>query len=114
MSLDRAKYIVSELIESIKLLSDKEHYYPAIMLNYTVIDVCGWIKNGTTSPTNKSFKDWVKQYILLDAFDFPFNENDLWSHRCGLLHMYSSESRDFSQGKARSIAYSFKSAGYDN
>jgi hypothetical protein len=114
MPLDRAQHIISELVESIKLLNEKEHYYPAIMLNYTLIDVCGWIKFGTTSPTNKSFKDWVKQYILLDILDFPFNETDLWAHRCGLLHMHSSESRDFMQGHARSIAYSFKSKGYDN
>lgn len=114
MPLDRAKHIVEDLIASIKLLSEKEHYYPAIMLNYVLIDVCGWIKYGYTSPTSKSFKEWVKQFILLSEFNFPFNEDDLWSHRCGLVHMYSIESRDFSQGRARSIAYSFKSAGYDN
>lgn len=113
MSLDRAKYIINELISSVKLLYDSEHYYPSIMLEYVLIDTCGWLKYGGTNPTNKSFKDWVKKYILLESFSFPFNDDDLWSHRCGLLHMFSSESRDFSQGRARSIAYSFKSKGYD-
>lgn len=114
MSLERAKYIITDMIESINLLYSNSHYYPSVMLQYVLIDTCGWLKHGETSPNSAAFKQWVKDYVLLNSYNFLFNEDDLWSHRCGLLHMFSSHSRDFVSGRGKSIAYSFKSKGYPN
>ena len=111
MSLERVKYFVNEMVDSINLLYKNNHYYPSVMLQYTLADTCGWLKFGETAPTKIAFKQWIKEYVLLKLYGFNFTEDDLWSHRCGLLHMFSCASRDFASNKARGIACSFKSKG---
>jgi len=111
MSLGRVQYFVKEMIDSINILYKNTHYYPSIMLQYILVDTCGWLKFGETAPTNIAFKQWIKEYVLLELYGFKFTEDDLWSHRCGLLHMFSCASRDFISNKARGIACSFKSKG---
>lgn len=111
MSLQRVKYFVKEMMDSIDLLYKNTHYYPSVMLQYILVDTLGWLKFGETSPANIAFKQWIKNYVLIDLYGFYVTEDDLWSHRCGLLHMFSSASRDFAGGKARGVAFSFKSKG---
>lgn len=111
MSVERVRYFVKEMVDSINLLYKNTHYYPSVMLQYILVDTCGWLKFGETTPASLAFKQWVKNYVLLNLYGFSFNEDDLWSDRCGLLHMFSSDSRDFASGKGRGIAYSFESKG---
>ncbi|SUS07398.1 conserved hypothetical protein [uncultured Defluviicoccus sp.] len=78
----------------------------SLVIMYSTIDACGLLgapANQSTA-TSKSFKEWVRKYVLT----FPgleFNEVDLWSARCGVLHTFTSESDLSASGKARQLHY---------
>jgi len=110
--LNKTTHAINDMIGSIELLYEKEHYYPSVMLQYSLIDICGWLKYGESNPSSVTFKKWAKEYVLSQTPAVKFNVDDLWSARCGLLHMFSSDSRDYKRGMARGIAYSFTSKGY--
>ncbi len=78
----------------------------SLVIIYSTIDTCGLLgaPSQQTTATGASFKEWVKKYVL----DYPgleFNEMDLWSARCAVLHTFSSESDLSNAGKARHFQY---------
>ncbi len=76
----------------------------SLVIIYSTIDACGLLDAPAqqTVATGESFKAWVRKYVL----SYPgleFNELDLWSARCAVLHSFTSGSSLSNEGKAREL-----------
>lgn len=77
-----------------------------LIIIYSTIDTLGLLDAPPkqTEATGDSFKDWTKNY-LLSWPGIEFNETDLWSARCAVLHTFTTESRLSRDGRAKELQY---------
>lgn len=67
---------------------ERKHKYPALLLFYSLIDICASLANEYSSATNRArFESFLSRYALSSWTQFtPY---DLWAARSSLLHAYS-------------------------
>jgi hypothetical protein len=88
------------------MLHKEELYGQMLILLYSSIDSMGLLDAPPTqtSASGESFKNWVRKYLLTYP-GLEYNEVDLWSARCAVLHTFTSESDLSKGGKAREVQY---------
>jgi hypothetical protein len=80
-------------LKGLSLLYENRLYGQMLVLIYSFIDSAGLLDapSSQSKATGESFKNWVKKYIINDS-QINFNEVDLWSARCAVLHTFTSQS----------------------
>jgi hypothetical protein len=108
-SLNALDGVIFEITKAIDICASSKLLIPSLTLIYSGIDMLGWldIDDVTTDASRKSFKCWATDYILAPGSELTCTADDLYSARCGLLHIRSSESRDTRSGSARRIFYAW-------
>ena len=93
-------------VKAVGTLFREELYGHSLIVIYSTIDTCGLLGAPPRQKvaTGGSFKAWVKKY-LLNRPGIEFNETDLWSARCAVLHTFTSESDLSNSGQARQLLY---------
>lgn len=99
------KFVTNSLM-GLSLLYNAKLYGQMLVLLYSFIDSAGLLDAPSTQikATGESFKNWVKKYMLGDP-RVNFNEVDLWSARCAVLHTFTSQSDISNSGQARELQY---------
>lgn len=100
---------INEFSIAIRLLLDKGHTKPALIILYAAIDTFGaWLRPETEIDTvgkaGGYFRKWTNDYLLGDPH-LSCTPDDFWGARCGLLHTHTPSSKDSRDGKAKEIAY---------
>lgn len=100
------EFFFTNTITATSLLYRNNLYGQLLVLIYSFIDSAGLLDAppSQTQATRDSFKNWVKKYILTDA-QINFNEVDLWSARCAVLHTFTSQSNLSNAGTAKELHY---------
>jgi hypothetical protein len=95
-----------ETITAVGLLYRNKLFGHMLVLLYSSIDSLGLLDAPPTqtSATGESFKNWVKNYIIVNP-NIEYDEVDFWAARCAVLHSFTSISDLSSKGKAREILY---------
>ncbi len=109
MTTETDRQIESFLLNAINamdLLYRNQLYVQLLVLIYSFIDSAGLLDAPLTQTevTEESFKNWVKKYILTDS-KINFNEYELWSDRCTVLHIDKSQSNISITGRAKELRY---------
>jgi hypothetical protein len=80
---------------------------PALVLAFCAVDVCASLARNPNKRwvERQDFIKWVEGYILPASLDLQCTAEDLYAVRCGLVHAYSSESRNRVAGCARELVY---------
>ena len=90
--------------DAVNKLVELKHTESALILLYSWIDRMAWLSVPKAESSGADFKSWVENYLFTEV-SLPCTSDDLWSARCALLHTGSSESRDTSKGKAKTVLY---------
>lgn len=77
--------------------------FPALILIYASMDILGSLQTKDGFANRESFKTWVREHIL-NKKSFDFDEEDLYSARCGILHTMRYESKI---NNTKTIVYGF-------
>ena len=93
-------------LKGLSLLYENRLYGQVLVLIYSFIDSAGLLDapSSQSRATGESFKNWVKKYITSDP-QTNFNEVDLWSARCAVLHTFTSQSDLSNSGNAKELHY---------
>ena len=96
---------MNEFTISIKLLLDKDHTLPALVMLYAAMDIFGSLSRPESEADTKGgyFKNWVNEYLL--AKPAKLMAEDLWAARCALLHTHTASSKLSRDGVARQLHY---------
>lgn len=99
------KYFVATS-DAITTLYQKSLFGHLLVVIYSTIDTLGFLDAPADqeSASGESFKNWVKKY-LLQYPGIEFDETDLWSARCAVLHTFTTQSRLSRSGNARELQY---------
>jgi hypothetical protein len=97
--------ILLTIEESIK----QERIIPALILFYSAIDSFSLLVDTDNRTGRKVFKEWVRKWMI-EKYQLPCNEVDIYSARCGLLHQQMSESNLTKGKEAREIYYAWGKA----
>ena len=95
---------MNSVLLTIKDCIIEKRLFPALTLIYSSIDVLGSFQNQDGWASRDSFRNWVTSY-LFNAKTFPFNQDDLWGARCGIVHTMRYDSQYGSTLKT--IVYGF-------
>jgi len=94
---------------AIRVLVQKRHFLPGLMLGYTLIDVSAHLENEPAAGgVRKLFEGWCDRWVLPQrrpdgsAFLSGISSTDLYGARCGLLHQHRGES-DMSMFKGAKV-----------
>lgn len=83
---------------------------PSLILVYSCIDALGWLAVPDPAPTpQRTFTAWVDRWML-PASPLPCTSLDLYAARCGVLHTLTANSKLATQGKARTLVYTWGGA----
>ncbi len=96
----------SNTLHATKLLYESGLYSQLLVLILSAIDSYGYLDSPPeqSKATGQSFKAWVAKYIIINP-GIEYNEIDLWSSRCAVLHTHALESDLSKKGTAREIAF---------
>lgn len=103
--------IWNQMVAGVKLLIEKDLWFPVLVLAYSMIDSMAWLARPQDHPdvTGADFIAWVDRYVLPSP-RIKCSAGDLYAARCAILHSLSTESRHVREGKARAIYYSWGAA----
>ena len=78
----------------------------AVTLMFSAVDALSALTRpiGQAETNGNVFKDWVSRYLKPEK-SLGCTSEDLWGARCGVLHLYSPDSRLSAKGVARPIYY---------
>lgn len=103
------------LLKGIDLCSKEKLLGPALKLVYSTIDAMANLYSAGRLSTNegsgRSFRKWVRDFLLAEMYRKDVNDNDFWGARCGLLHSYEPVSSESQKGTAKEIFYFLRSPG---
>jgi hypothetical protein len=91
--------INDDFIVAIKAAYNSKHYVSAMKLLLCFIDTIAYATYGDS--TGGNFKAWLDKYCDLKSLGITSDE--LWEHRCSILHMTSLESRRVKAGMVASL-----------
>ena len=97
---------LTNTLTGLSLLYQANLYGQMLVLLYSFIDSAGLLDAPPTQmkASGQTFKNWVKKYMVIDS-RINFNETDLWSARCAVLHTFTSQSDLSISGQARELQY---------
>lgn len=95
---------MNSIIWTIENCLNQRALYPALILLFSSIDILATLQTTDGYSTGASFKTWVDVY-LLNQDQFPFDSEDLWSARCGIVHALRYESKN---RNPKTIKYAFR------
>ena len=107
--LDEIVYGKRGMLRGIEVCIKHQCLVSAVSLMFAAIDAVSALNRAIEKDdTDRSeFKKWVRDY-LLPGSDLRCDESDLYAARCGVLHTYSSASRDARNNKARHLVYRWR------
>lgn len=110
---DRVTEWINERARAIRLCLESRLPEPAITLIYSGIDTIGLLDAPADQlyATGESFLNWSEQYIVPALHTIDGEQVaalDLYSARCGILHVSSPISKLAREGEAREIWYRFR------
>jgi hypothetical protein len=107
---DKLKERLSELLSTIDYCLSNDRILPGLILLYSSIDIVASLDRPASQPEvqRKDFIAWVDRYLLPGSL-LTCSTEDLYAARCGMLHSYSSETKNTRLGKAKEIYYAWGS-----
>lgn len=98
------------MLKGIQLCLDHQCLVSAVTLIFSAIDALAALtRPAAQSKTDRCvFIQWAERY-LVPAASLGCSAIDLYAARCGVLHLYSSESNLAVQGTARQLVYQWRS-----
>jgi len=108
MSQETFERNVQELLTVVDMCLKSGLRLPALLVLYAGIDIMAWLDrpSGQADVQRRDFITWVEKY-LLPGSGLLCDAIDLFAARCGLLHLYTSQSRLSRRGDAKQIFYSW-------
>jgi hypothetical protein len=94
----------AETIGSIRLLIAKNFYLQALIVLYSAIDTCAWIRLVAGDVSRSDFCEWVEAYMQPQS-QLDCTAEDLYGARCGLLHSGATESSLSRKGDVSQLFY---------
>jgi len=96
----------SQNLKAAELLYKGKLHGQLLTILLSAIDSYGFLDSpvNQSSASGKSFKHWVKKYIIVNP-GIEYTELDLWASRCSILHTHTMESDLSRNNKAREIAF---------
>jgi len=97
--------IFTGMCEDVRIMMQKERFVAAIILMFSAIDALGIAlrQNSKQRKTGADFKEWVTRFLKLTG-EIPTPE-ELWLHRCAILHNYGVSTAGHSKGNHRIITF---------
>ena len=110
---DRVTEWINERVQAIRLCLESHLPEAAITLIYSGIDTIGLLDApaGQLDASKDSFLNWSERYIVPSLHTIDGEQVavlDLYSARCGILHVSSPISKLAREGEAREIWYQFR------
>ena len=99
-------------METIENCLKERKIISSLILLYSAIDSFSALTEKNNIKGKSVFKNWVKTWML-KKYPLKCNEVDIYSARCGLLHLQTSESDLSKEGKARELHYCFGNANLE-
>ncbi len=94
------------MLKGIRICLEKQCLVSAVTLMFSSIDALAALTRPVTQQSTDSvvFKNWATRFIKPED-KLGCTAIDLWSARCGVLHLYSTESDLTNQNKAKRLYY---------
>jgi hypothetical protein len=92
---DLSKKIFMQILLGPSKLFAQRHYTSSLKLLLSAVDTMAFLKKGNNC--SDDFKKWLNDYVDLTPVGITCDE--LWEHRCALLHMTTVESRKVKNGQ---------------
>lgn len=89
--------------QSIILLDSKNYQIQSLILFFSLIDQLSWLSTNNDFSTGSDFKNWINTYLNLSKINC--SANDLWNTRCSLIHMDTSQHKNFNPKKDVQLAF---------
>jgi hypothetical protein len=110
METERMTVQLEQLKDSIKLLLENGLVIPTLIMQYSAIEIVGWLDNDNPkAKTSEIFINWAKKYLVTDN-RVPCSAEDLYGARCGLVHTMTPKSNMSKKKQARQIGYAYGQA----
>ena len=104
-SLGEALY--KAFIEAIVILFQQGYMISGLKLLLSALDTMAFLTTGEDN-SGEEFKAWLARYVDLRSVEIDSDE--LWEHRCGLLHMTHFHSKAVNKGKVKFLVPSYREA----
>jgi hypothetical protein len=101
---DISEVIYKGFVEASFALFEKGYAVSGIKLLLSAIDTMAFLRTGQGN-SSKDFKAWLEKYV--DLSSVGIDPDELWEHRCALLHMTTFHSKAVHQGKIKFLIPSY-------